>query len=1022
MIPLHLKLKNFFSYQDAAIDFRGLHTACICGANGAGKSSLLEAITWAVWGKSRAGLEDEVIHSGAIDVRVDFTFKSNQQTYRVIRGRSRGQGGSLEFQLETNQGFISLTGKGLKATQDVIISYLKLDYDTFINSAYLRQGQADSFMLRKPAERKQVLASLLKLDQYEDLSEQAKTEAKQFQGQAKHLEQNLESLARTLEQRENFTLELTRIETIIAELQATKNQTETEIFALKAQQQQRQNWSQNLDVWQQQYQNLQQERDRHQQEINQVTDKQKHLQSLLDRAEEITHKYQEFQQTQTTKDILDQKFIRFQEIQHQLKQLDQQWQQQVNDLKLQIGQTNHELNLLETKELEVQEVLKTKPKVLEEMEKLQQLRQQLKELDNLKFTVSPLLQRQQELEKSIALEVAKHQAQLQQFQAHQTRLQQKYSGADALREQFLELNSTIQALDKKRIYQQRVQEKIQRHHDALVGYQQEAKGCTRRQQELSVKLATLLDHAAVCPLCESELSEHDHQRVITKTRQEEEQIQEQLWHLQEQKTVTQRELQNLQREEETLLKELQAYDQLLGKRGQLEANLEAIDESYSQLQQVNKEIIELENTLITNNYALDLQQELIQINGHITKLNYDEQTHALLRGEIEKSRVIENRYFRLEEAGKEQAKVMAKKPPLLEKLQQLETTFQHWRSDSGNNLDQSLDQSLDHPLNHPLQLQIRELEQQISALGYDRETHNHLNQTLKLQQSWPFRYQELQRCQQEYPQVIDRLQQLQISLTDYTQQQQFAAQKVQELKTNLTANPDPQATIHNLEKQLQAQTIELHQQLADQGGWQQQLKHLDQAQEKFTQGQTELKEIQQQVKIHDELAKAFGKNGIQLMIIENVLPQLEAHTNQILSRLTASQLSVQILTQKAGGTKRNTKMIDTLDIIIGDVKGTRPYETYSGGESFRINFAIRLALAKILAQRAGTSLQMLIVDEGFGTQDSDGCNHLIAAINAIAADFACILTVTHMPQFKEAFQTRIEVQKTNQGSQVYIAT
>lgn len=1018
MIPLHLKLKNFFSYQDAAIDFRGLHTACICGANGAGKSSLLEAITWAVWGKSRAGLEDEVIHSGAIDVRVDFTFKSNQQTYRIIRGRSRGQGGSLEFQLETNQGFISLTGKGLKATQEVIINYLKLDYDTFINSAYLRQGQADSFMLRKPAERKQILASLLKLDQYEELAEQAKTEAKQFQGQAKYIEQNLETLARTLEQRENFTLELTRIETIIAELQAAKNQTETEIFALKEQQQQRQNWSQNLDIRQQQYQSLQQECDRHQQEINQVTERQKHLQALLDQAEEITHKYREFQQLQTTQDILDQKFLRFQENQRQREQLQQQWQQQINDLKLQIGQTNHELSLLETKELEVQEILKTKPKVLEEMEKLQQLRQQLKELDNLKFSVSPLLQRQQELEKSIALEVAKHQAQLQQFQANQTRLQQKYSGADALREQFLELSSTIQALDKKRIYQQRVQEKIQRHRDALVGYQQEVKNCTRRQQELSVKLATLIDHAAVCPLCESELSEHDHQRVIAKTRHEESQIQEQIWHFQEQETVTQRELQNLQREGETLQQELQTYEQLLGKQGQLEANLEAIDESYSQLQQVSKEIIELENTLTANNYALDLQQELVQINSHITKLNYDEQTHALLRGEVDKLRVVENRYFRLEEAGKEQAKSMAKKPPLLDKLLQLETTFQHWTGNSSN----SLDQSLDHPLNHPLQLQIRELDQQILALGYDREAHNRLNQTLKIQQSWLFRHQELQRCQQEYPQVLDRLQQLQTLLNNYTQQQQSVAQQVQELKTKLTANPDPQAAIHNLDKQLQAQTIELHQQLAIQGGWQQQLKHLDQVQEKFTQGQTELKEIQQQVKIHEELAKAFGKNGIQLMIIENVLPQLEAHTNQILSRLTASQLSVQILTQKAGGTKRNTKMIDTLDIIIGDVKGTRPYETYSGGESFRINFAIRLALAKILAQRAGTSLQMLIVDEGFGTQDSDGCNHLIAAINAIASDFACILTVTHMPQFKEAFQTRIEVRKTNQGSQVYIAT
>ncbi len=159
-------------------------------------------------------------------------------------------------------------------------------------------------------------------------------------------------------------------------------------------------------------------------------------------------------------------------------------------------------------------------------------------------------------------------------------------------------------------------------------------------------------------------------------------------------------------------------------------------------------------------------------------------------------------------------------------------------------------------------------------------------------------------------------------------------------------------------------------------------------------------------------------------MIENVLPQLEAQTNQILSRLTGNQLHVQFLTQKAGKgrSKKQTKLIDTLDIIIADAHGTRAYETYSGGEGFRINFAIRLALAKLLAQRAGTALQLLIVDEGFGTQDNQGCERLIAAINAIAPDFCCILAVTHMPQFKEAFQHRIEVTKTDQGSQITVSS
>ncbi|MEM8780492.1 MAG: SbcC/MukB-like Walker B domain-containing protein, partial [Cyanobacteria bacterium P01_G01_bin.49] len=153
-----------------------------------------------------------------------------------------------------------------------------------------------------------------------------------------------------------------------------------------------------------------------------------------------------------------------------------------------------------------------------------------------------------------------------------------------------------------------------------------------------------------------------------------------------------------------------------------------------------------------------------------------------------------------------------------------------------------------------------------------------------------------------------------------------------------------------------------------------------------------------------------------------VLPELEAETNRILSRLTGNQLHIQFVTQRAGRSsssrKKSVKLIDTLDIIIADTEGTRAYETYSGGEAFRINFSVRLALAKLLAQRAGTSLQMLIIDEGFGTQDAEGCDRLVAAINTISSDFSCILSVTHMPQFKEAFQHRIEVYKTNQGSQL----
>ena len=66
-----------------------------------------------------------------------------------------------------------------------------------------------------------------------------------------------------------------------------------------------------------------------------------------------------------------------------------------------------------------------------------------------------------------------------------------------------------------------------------------------------------------------------------------------------------------------------------------------------------------------------------------------------------------------------------------------------------------------------------------------------------------------------------------------------------------------------------------------------------------------------------------------------------------------------------------------------DEIGERSYHLYSGGEAFRTNFALRLALSKVLAKRAGARLRLLIIDEGFGTQDSQGLEQLVEAIQAM---------------------------------------
>lgn len=183
---------------------------------------------------------------------------------------------------------------------------------------------------------------------------------------------------------------------------------------------------------------------------------------------------------------------------------------------------------------------------------------------------------------------------------------------------------------------------------------------------------------------------------------------------------------------------------------------------------------------------------------------------------------------------------------------------------------------------------------------------------------------------------------------------------------------------------------------------------------------TQREELNQNILRHKSLERAFGKDGVPALLIEQALPQIEQKANDLLDRLSDGQMSIRFVTQAEYKDKKRDDLKETLDIQISDASGTRDYEMYSGGEAFRVNFAIRLALSEILAQRKGARLQTLVIDEGFGSQDVQGRQRLIEAINAVKNDFEKIFIITHLDELKDAFPNRIEIEKTERGSTVRV--
>ena len=176
MIPLRLSVRNFLCYRDDVppLDLRGIHVACLCGANGHGKSALLDAMTWCLWGQARTGTQNhnDLIAYGESECRVELDFLARGQEHRAIRRRrSTGQGRTEVdlFILDDDGQARSMSGNSVRETNWKIQNLVGMDYTTFVNTAFLLQGRSDEFTRKTPAERKAVLSSVLDLGLYETL-------------------------------------------------------------------------------------------------------------------------------------------------------------------------------------------------------------------------------------------------------------------------------------------------------------------------------------------------------------------------------------------------------------------------------------------------------------------------------------------------------------------------------------------------------------------------------------------------------------------------------------------------------------------------------------------------------------------------------------------------------------------------------------------------------------------------------------------------------------------------------------
>ncbi|MBA3751831.1 SMC family ATPase [Candidatus Dependentiae bacterium] len=895
MIPLKLHIKNFLSYgAQQTVDFTRHNLICLSGKNGHGKSALLDALTWALWGQARkisgvAKADEGLLRLGQTTMMVTLDFACDSHRYRVRREYTIvAQKAQVlldfgVFEPESDR-IRPLTDKTIRATQAKIEATLGLDFDSFINSAFLRQGQSNEFSKKTPKDRKEILATILGLDRFESLRRVALDKAKdsvQLKEQGLHtmerLQHDLKHIVPTKEQLATLEGALGTVTTQEALLQTELKAIELKKQALTTQKN----------------------------EIEKINFQRLHLEKTI---------------TEQIQKILENASA---------------WRIRAREHR---SQGNY--SLLEKERAELQ-----------------------KELQNRQVLASErLLLKEQYLAKKELIRQFVHKVQEQYKQAHDTlklseqtieltlkathEKEQELSKRKTVYERELvalqtTINSLSTTIDKP--YKKNLKEKEDQAERRNAYYHR----FTTKAQALITHLATIehkqkLIHTAehaVCPLCDQRADKED---LFSKFSHQQKLYQHQLIRLSSCiKTLTIR------------------------------------------LAEDNEQITQLKTRVADQQAALT----------KITELEKQKAQRTIDKKNIETEE--ESQRSVLQELSK-------KKERCIQELATLHEEFLKSREDEAYK-----------KMNHELLL----IEQAALKIVIDPSREKALHERLAILSSalekQSIFLQEVAR-QDERKRFIAHT-------TPIVRALKKEKATLEKTTTELTISHQEEILLYAAESQKKRELEQLTAQkelLIHQKG------ALEAYYAQLIKLELEYKVVEK--KAADETARALeytaiagalSKDGIQALLIEDALPEIEQEANNLLSRLTDNQahLSIESVRDLKSG-----KSKETLDIKISDAVGVRPYELFSGGEAFRIDFALRIAISRLLTRRAGSALQTLIIDEGFGSQDEDGLKHIMEALHAISQDFSKIIIVSHLTSMKDEFPVHFTVTKTPEGSVVEV--
>jgi DNA repair protein SbcC/Rad50 len=1013
------------------IDFRKLENRTmfvISGKTGAGKTTIFDGITFAIFGKAsgedRNGTDlrshfapDHLL----TEVSLLFTIRNKQ--YYVVRSpqqekkKDRGEGyttinAKAELYFVKNNGEKELIAANVREVDEKMKEIIQLDVNQFRQILMIPQGEFRKLLVSDSKDKEVILQRLFNTTVYKKIEEQLKEDATEIKRKVEEEKNKRDNLFQQIEVIHHEELKQLlasdeRNETLIVEW------TNHEIHAMKQQ----------LLKLKEQIKTLENER-------NDTYSKFVEAKNILEQLHKLDELKKQMGELEQQKNILDQIELEVQfamkakEIHHQ-EQLCQRLKNQWKSLDEKLNRLKHELNTKRTEMEEKEKKLKeeeekesVRNKAQEKIQQLKQLKEDVYSFDthyqnwlnwkNELETVSQQLNEKtieksklEELinsykEKKSTLEDAKYKS--LEYRTKIEKVKEKLMQAEQLHEVTME----IEELNKELEIQQLMLEKTAlRIKDAKEMHHLLERKWRENQAHL---LAQSLEDGHPCPVCGSTdhprkagssegaptIEELDQAKAdIDQFQEEKVKYEEQYYKVKsiydskiskQSELLSQIELESVQslslvrnnlKEEEQLLEKL--IDEEARNTKEFELLLQRIEKAEKQLfelnqviQSLNEEKRGIENKYIENNVLIE--QLMKKIPASLRNKNVFEDEYNKAEKEYEQLlKALEERKKQLQQVREEFSSIQGQLKESTEAIQLIKIELTKERTTFKKMLEEKGFQ------NYQAYEQAKRTDQQIQEL-----------------QQW------IQNYRETYRSTKDQLEQL-LSLLKNVEKPDIAAIEAQLQTLN--------SKIEHLQNESTTCSIKLRKN-----------EELVNSIEQFNES---IKQLEEQYQVIGHLSDIARGQNVQKITFEryvlaSFLEEILHIANIRLSKMTNGRYRLLRRKNRSKGNIQSGLELHVFDQYTGQ---ERHVKTLSGGESFKASLALALGLSEVVQQYAGgVSLETMFIDEGFGTLDPESLDSAVESLIEIQGNGRLVGIISHVPELKERIGAHLEVTATQTGS------